>query len=119
MPKNLILLALCVFGYLATIAQDTTAYEIATDRPSVSFSVATAPKNTLIAELGYLQFNQQSDFSRNTSIDPNISLRYGITKRLETRLGEEFLANRIRLKVMTHSLRTPIFYLFFWGKVQN
>jgi hypothetical protein len=81
-----------------TIAQDTLRYEIATDRPSVSFSAATTPKNTLIIESGYLQVNQKSNLAKNTAFNPNISLRYGMSKCLELRLGEEFLANRTKFK---------------------
>lgn len=113
MLKNFITLLLYFFGTSMLIAQNTTDYEIATDRPSVSFSVATTPKNTLIVEAGYLQFNQENDFTKTTTFDPNLSLRYGINKRTELRLGEEFLANRIRPKgtdtLLKNSNFLPIF----------
>jgi len=104
MFKNWIVFVFIFSLTFRTIAQDTLRYEIATDRPSLSFSVATTPRNVLIVETGYLQFNQNNDSSKITTYDPNIYLRYGLSKRLELRLGEEFLLNRIQLKNFPDSL---------------
>ncbi|GAB4130872.1 MAG: hypothetical protein OHK0045_04520 [Raineya sp.] len=94
MLKKWILLTNCLLGTFTITAQEATEYEIATDRPSVSFSAATVPKNILIVETGYLQYNQKNDLSKAITILPNISLRYGISKRLELRMGEEFFYNK-------------------------
>jgi Putative MetA-pathway of phenol degradation len=69
-----------------SFSQDSTTYEIATDRPSVSNSAFTTPKGFLIAETGYFQ----NKFRLGTFYIPSIFLRYGISKRVEARLGDEY-----------------------------
>lgn len=98
MNKKWIWLCLCLAGTHLATAQESTDYEIATDRPSVSFSAATTPKNILIVESGYLQINQKNAVSQINLYNPNVSLRYGVSKRLEVRLGEEYLVTRVRDK---------------------
>jgi hypothetical protein len=85
--KRLLFLVLFIFLLpFLSFSQDSTSYEISTDRPSISFSAFTAPKGILIAENGYLQ----NKFRLGTFYIPSIFLRYGISKRLEARLGDEY-----------------------------
>jgi hypothetical protein len=115
MNKKWIWLCLCLARIHLATAQENTDYEIATDRPSVSFSAATTPKNILIVEVGYLQFNLENSKSKTTIIDPNISLRYGVSKRWEVRLGEEYLATRIKDKLTNTSNNSDLFLPITFG----
>lgn len=116
MLKTFAILFNCAFAVSTLVAQDTSNnYEIATDRPSVSFSAATTPKNTLIVESGYLQFNQKNNFSKTIILNPNLSLRYGINQRLEIRLGEEFLVSRTSFKTTDSLQKNAIFLPIFLG----
>jgi hypothetical protein len=88
--QKIICATLCFVLAFQSFAQDKD-YEIATDRPSVSFSAATSPKNILIAETGCFQ-EKVGNFN---ILIPNVSLRYGITQRLEARLGGEYLTGDV------------------------
>ncbi|MCU0438156.1 MAG: transporter [Raineya sp.] len=101
---NKLLLLFLFFLPFWSFSQDSTTYEIATDRPSVSYSAFTAPKGILIAELGYSQENR---YSLKSPVY-NISLRYGLTKRLEARLADEYLKSFSLLS----SINPTVYYTF-------
>lgn len=103
------MLCISVCEGFVTTAQDSISYVITTDRPSVSFSAATVPKNILVVETGYLQTNQESNTNKTIFINPNIFVRYGVGKRLELRLGEEFLAIYDTNKLNSTSTNTADF----------
>lgn len=78
-------------------AQDSAPYSIATDRPSVSFTAALAPKNILIVETGYFRQRDEVEALTNISItQPNVSLRYGLSDNFELRLGWEYIGAELR-----------------------
>ncbi|WP_051203362.1 transporter [Hugenholtzia roseola] len=74
-------------------------YTLATDRPSVSFSAYTAPKNVLIAEMGYFrQVLKDGDATYAFSTSPNLSFRVGLSERVELRLGWDYNRFSYRLR---------------------
>lgn len=77
--------------------QDSTSnrYEIATDRPTTSFSAYTVPLGILVMESGYLRISSQTAFGRLLISLPNLFCRYGISNRLELRLGQELEISKI------------------------
>lgn len=92
MKKLLTIFAIAVFAH--SVWAQNEEYEIATDRPTVSFSAATTPKNIFIIESGYFRSTDQvSPFRVNTHL-PNLFLRYGLTNKLELRLGQEVEISR-------------------------
>jgi hypothetical protein len=78
---------------------NSKTYTLATDRPSVSFSAYTAPKNTFIAETGYFrQVEKEGDATYAFSTSPNLSFRVGLSERVELRLGWEYNRLSYRLR---------------------
>jgi hypothetical protein len=72
-------------------AQAQSEYKINTDRPSQSFSAYAVPKGILTLESGYTldRIGADNYRSRFQSL-PDLSLRYGLTERLELRLGMSY-----------------------------
>ncbi|MDW8296226.1 MAG: hypothetical protein RMJ97_05005 [Raineya sp.] len=100
---------LLTFGFLLAfqaIFAQSNDYEIATDRPTVSFSAATVPKNKLILESGYFRSTDQVPPNKLNIHFPNLFLRYGVTKRLELRLGQEVEISRYFQKNQLQSQNT-------------
>jgi hypothetical protein len=92
MKKYLFILVLGLFTH--SVSAQNEDYEIATDRPTASFSATTAPQHKLIIESSYLRSIWRVFNQKITTQLPNIFIRYGLTKRLELRLGQELEITR-------------------------
>lgn len=87
------LLSLMVFSF------KLTAQDLVTDRPDQTESSSTIPKNSIQIEAGFLSGNGENKFDEQLLI-PTTLIRYGLTRIIELRLGEqiEYKPNGINSK---------------------
>lgn len=95
--KHFVLLAALVIT-TAVRSQDKI-HELITDRPDQTESAAVVPQRSLQIETGFLMQKNETDFTVERLFSCNTTLlRYGLSKRLELRLGLDLLSERLEIK---------------------
>lgn len=91
--------SITALAILIGISFSAMSQNIVTDRPDQTESSSTVPKNSLQIEAGSLIGNGETRLERQY-VAPTTLLRYGLTKGIELRLGQqvEFSDNKFRSK---------------------
>ncbi|QZT36595.1 transporter [Halosquirtibacter xylanolyticus] len=87
--KKTILLLWCLFGTLLY----NNAQDINTDRPDVTESYYTVPRNSLQIETGYM-FEKSTDFKEINHTYNTTLLRYGLVDNLELRFNIAYMHSK-------------------------
>ncbi|HKM93858.1 MAG TPA: transporter [Prolixibacteraceae bacterium] len=80
---------------LVILGLNLSAQEMVTDRPDQTESSSTIPKNSIQIEMGVLLGNDNEGSSRQL-LAPTTLIRYGLTKGIELRLGENIEFNNTK-----------------------